>query len=142
MVAAFSQLYHLPTIIASLPALLFPKLENSKCTLIVVAFASSVPFHVAFLADLRLAFFAFTNFASSHFVLADVLWFYPDATAFLWTVKAILCGVFGELPVPKDFELDVEELVNVIQRYLFLCTAPWWHELWIGCGECEDTFET
>jgi hypothetical protein len=73
-----------------------------------------VPFHVAFLADFCFAFFAFADFSAGHLILADVLWFYPDATALLWTVQPILSGVFCELPVPENFELDVEEFLNVI----------------------------
>lgn len=86
MVAAFSQLHHFPTIITTFPTLLFAEFEHSLCALVIVAVASSVPFHVTFLADFRLAFFAFADLAPGHLVLANVLWFYPDATAFLRTV--------------------------------------------------------
>jgi hypothetical protein len=86
MVAAFSELYHLSTIVAPLPTLFFTEFENSLCAFIVVACSSSVPFHVAFLADFRLAFFALADFSASHLVLANVLWFYPNAAAFLRAV--------------------------------------------------------
>lgn len=142
MVAAFSQLYHFPTIVTAFPALLFAEFEHSLCSFIVFAFTSSVPLHIAFLADLHLTFFTYANLAPSRFVLADVLWLYPDATAFPWTVETVFGSVFCELPVPENLEFDVKELVNVGQGYLFFCTAPWWHELWISGRQCEDTLET
>lgn len=114
MVTALSQLHHFPTIIASFPALLFAKLENSLCAFIIVAFTSAMPFHIAFFADFRLAFFALANFSASYLVLPNVLWFYPNAAAFLGAVQTILGSIFCEFPVPEDFEFEIEELVDVI----------------------------
>jgi hypothetical protein len=133
MVATFSKLYHLSTVVAPFPALLFAEFKDSLCVFIVVTFSPSVPLHVAFFTDFRLACLALPDFSASHFVLADVLGLYPNATTLLGTVQSILSSVFCKFPVPENLEFDIEDLVNMFQRNLLFCAAPRWHELWIGC---------
>jgi hypothetical protein len=142
VIAAFSQLHHFSTIVASFPALLFAEFDYALCSFVVFAFASSVPAHVAFLADFRLAFFAGAHVPACRSVFLDVFRFYPYATAFLWTVEAILGCVFCELPIPENLELGVEQSVDMFKRNLPFGAALWWHELWVGGRQLEDALET
>ncbi len=68
-------------------------------------------------------------------------WLDPFATFLARTIDAVFGVIFLVLAIPVYFEFEIEELVNVFERDVLVCTAFWWHMLRVIYGHFEDALE-
>lgn len=114
VVAALFKFNHSFAVVAALPSLLFGQIDKSLSLWIFGTLAGGVQFVVAQSADLCLASRTATIVAAVKLVHIGRL--DPLAAALCRTVEAVLCGVLLILGVPQEFELIIEEVVDVLQR--------------------------
>lgn len=98
-------------------------------------------FIIAKRAHLQLAARARGVFATFT-VAVNLRWLDPFATFGCGTVNAVLRIVLLILSVPRHLELQIEELVYMLEGYVIVCTASWWHVRWIFDGHLEYALET
>lgn len=139
VVTAFLQLDHGFAVEAPLPAFFLCNVEQFLRVFVFWAFAPLVPFGVAFGTYFGLAFRAQAVLAA--LVRMDLVRPYPRPTPRGRAVKPVLGGVFFILFVPEDFELGVEEAVDIFQRYVLSGTTTWRHVRSILYRHGEDTFQ-
>jgi hypothetical protein len=88
VIAAFFELDHCPTIIASLPACFFSRFKEAIRLFILRTILPAMPFPITLTTDLRLATTAFANFLPLFFMY--IARFYPFATPPSWTIYTVL----------------------------------------------------
>lgn len=58
------------------------------------------------------------------------------------TVDTVARAVFLEFTIPGLFEFLIKEMVDMLQGYVFGCTAFRWHMSWIRRRHGEDATQT
>jgi hypothetical protein len=139
MVAAFLELHHNVTAIASLPALLLCRLDKRFRLGILWTFTRGVHLLRTDATHSGLALLAAPNFAA--ILHANVMRFDPSATTPSRTVHAILSLVFLKFAVPERLEFVVEELLDVFEVDVLVGTAPGRHMGGVGHGHVKDALE-
>lgn len=123
---------------AALPAFLLGNLGEPQRRFVLGAFAAGVPFAIAGRADFGAAPTAFAVLPTRIGLHMDIGGLDPFATSLGGTVDAVFGGIFLVFLVPFHLETQIEELVNMFERYVVLSAAFWRHMLGVGHGQGED----
>ena len=146
VVATLFELNGDSTIVASLPAFRFCKLDEFFCGSIVGAFARGMPFIVTRTAYFRAALFANAELAAVSKVAGlgfDLAWWDPFAAPSRWTVNPVLGGKLLEFCVPLLLELGVIQISNALQRDGFFVRAAFrGHVLCFNNRKIKSAFQT
>jgi hypothetical protein len=110
------------TAVAPLPSLLFGGFDKCLGLGIFRTVARRMHFLRTVAAYKCLAVLALPDLST--FLHGDVVRFDPCTTLTRWTVDAILGLVLLKLAIPKNLEFLVEQLVNVFEINVLVCTAP------------------
>lgn len=140
MVAALFEFNHSPAVVAALPTLFFGQIYKPLSLWVFRTVAAGMQFVVAQSADLGLASGTAPIFATMELVHISRL--DPLTAALGRTVDAVLCGVLLIPGVPRDLELIVEEVVDVLQRNVVGAAAFGRHMLRVLYGHGKDATET
>lgn len=132
MVAALFQFDGGRAIEAALPAFLLRNLGKPQRRLVLGAFPAGVPFAIAGRADFGAAPIAFAVLTTRVGLGVNICRLDPFAAPFGGTVDAVFGGIFLVFLVPFHFETQVEELLNVFERYVILSAAFGRHMLRVG----------
>ena len=141
MVTALFQLDECGTVEAALPTFLLRNLGKSQGRFVLGAFAVGVPFSITGRADLGAAPITFAVLTARMRIDVDICRLDPFAAPFGGTVDAVFGGIFLVFLVPFHFEAQVEEFLNVFERYMVLSAAFGRHMLGIGHRQGENPAE-
>lgn len=114
VIAAFLELNHSLTIVASLPALFFRHLHYALGLLVLWALSSRVILAVAQDTYFGAASTTASVLSSRGQVNTDLIRFNPFATAFSRAIKIFGSCVLFKFLVPKPLELIVEQAVDML----------------------------
>jgi len=106
VIAAFLQFDHGPTVITSLPACFFRRLEQAVRLLVLRTVLCPVPFSITQTTNLHLATAAFPNLLP--ILLMDICRLYPFATPSSWAVYTVLGRIFCEFSVPGLLKFHIK----------------------------------
>lgn len=138
VVAALFQFDGGGAIEAALPAFLLRNLGEPQRRFVLGTFAAGVPFAIAGRADFGAAPIAFAVLTVRVRIDVDICRLDPFAATFGGTVDAVFGGIFLVFLVPLHFETQVEELLNVFERYVVLSAAFGRHMLGVGYRQGEN----
>lgn len=142
MIAALLELDHGRTVMTPLPPLSLCNLHKGIGFVILGAFFPAVPLAVTEAADLGLTSAAFAILsATSGLVKVDIGRLDPFSAAFTGAVDAVLGRVLLIFTVPLHLELDVEQLVDMLERDMISGATTGRHVLRIRDRQHEDTFQ-
>jgi hypothetical protein len=142
VVATFSEFNHGRAVMAALPAFSLGDLHEPLRFFILRTLFLDVPFAVAGAADFCLATAAFAKLPAGRAVGGDISGLDPLAATSGGAINAVLGGILLILAIPLHFELEIEELFDVLERDVVGGAALGGHMLRVGDGEFEDAAQT